>query len=438
MGERSRQRASPDRRVNILVVEKTYPWPEVSGSHIRVANVVRALATVGEVDFFFLSQDRSVPDGAPPNEPVARFGSAPSPPGTHPRIPRNARLMGWLASSRLPVSVGLRDYSEVRSIFRGWARPRYDLAWIGRALCHAAIGDLVDAPTIVDLDDLEDYRIGAWLEMAAAGEWRTARPAGFLRQWASRAVNKANVRRWRALQHRIASSVETVVLCSELDRRRLGSPNAAVIPNGYAEPAEPLGRVEVATPPTLMLAGALGWAPNVDAARFLAGEVLPRIRARVPEARVRIVGEHDQRVEDLGRLEGVALAGFVPDIAAELTRADVVAVPIRFGSGTRVKILEAFAHRIPVVSTTLGCEGLDVISGRHLLVADDAEAFAAACTELLVDIELRKRLVMAAHELYRHRYRWPVIAPAIVDLARGVAERRQSSRAPRPLAGEVG
>ncbi|MGH2572646.1 MAG: hypothetical protein ACRDGU_04050, partial [Actinomycetota bacterium] len=153
--------------MNILVVEKTYPWPEVSGSHIRVANVVRALATMGDVDFFYLSQDHTVPDGPPPNEPVARFGAAPRPPGTHPRLPRNARLLGWLASSRLPVSVGLRDYSEVRSIFRAWARPRYDLAWIGRALCHAAIGDLVGAPTIVDFDDLEDYRIGAWLEIAA-------------------------------------------------------------------------------------------------------------------------------------------------------------------------------------------------------------------------------------------------------------------------------
>ncbi|MGH2663997.1 MAG: glycosyltransferase family 4 protein [Actinomycetota bacterium] len=423
--------------MNILVVEKTYPWPEVSGSHIRVANVVRALATLGEVDFFFLSRDRSIPDGAPVDEPVARFGAAPRAPSRHPRIPRNARLLGWLASSRLPVALGLRDYSEVRSIFRAWARPRYDLAWVGRALCHAAIGDHVLAPTVVDLDDLEDQRIGAWLEIAA-GEGETNASTGGLRRWASRAVNTANVRRWRELQHRTASSVESVVVCSELDRLRLRAPNAAVIPNGYAEPVRPLGRVEVAAPPTLMLAGALGWAPNVDAARFLAAEVFPRLRARIPGAQLRIVGEHDDRVEDLRSLEGVTLAGFVPDMAAELLRADVVAVPIRFGSGTRVKILEAFAHRIPVVSTTLGCEGLDVIPGRHLLVADDAEAFARACMDLLVDVELRERLAAAAHELYRHRYRWPVIAPAIVELARGVAERRQSSRAPGHVAGGAG
>ena len=87
----------------------------------------------------------------------------------------------------------------------------------------------------------------------------------------------------------------------------------------------------------------------------------------------------------------VTLTGRVPDIATELAAADVVVAPVRYGSGTRVKILEAFAHRIPVASTTFGAEGLDTADGVHLLLADGAEALAAACARLLEDIDLRRR-----------------------------------------------
>ena len=89
----------------------------------------------------------------------------------------------------------------------------------------------------------------------------------------------------------------------------------------------------------------------------------------------------------------------------ELARADLVVVPVRYGSGTRVKILEAFAHRIPVVSTTIGAEGLGAADGVHLLVADDPDAFADRCARLLTDGDLRERLVDAAEQLFEERYR---------------------------------
>jgi glycosyltransferase involved in cell wall biosynthesis len=81
-------------------------------------------------------------------------------------------------------------------------------------------------------------------------------------------------------------------------------------------------------------------------------------------------------------------------------------VPLRAGSGTRVKVLEGFACRVPVVSTSLGCEGLEVVAGQHLLVADDAPAFAAACIRLLTDSQLRDAIVREARSLFESRYRW--------------------------------
>ena len=400
-----------------------------------MSNIVRALSELGEVDFFLLAHSGTAQtSGVPADAPVARFGSAPPAPRTHPNLRPRARQLRWLVRDSVPFAVAMRDHSVVRSAFRAWCRPRYDIAWIGRPHSYFALGDaLTGTPTIVDYDDLEGHKIDTWLGVAVDAQRlsrsdRRSAPVPIIRRWGAKVFNRANSQRWRALEHRIAGSVAAVTVCSELDRQRLGVPNAVVLPNGYPSPRRPLGRVELRHPMTILLVGALCYAPNVDAARFLVGEVLPRVRDRLPQTCVRLVGEFDDRVEDLRTSPGVTLTGPVPDMEAELARADIVAVPIRFGSGTRVKILEAFAHRIPVVSTGLGCEGLGVSHGQHLLVADDADRFAAACVSLCEDIELRSRLVDEAHRLYRNAYRWEVISPRVVELARTVAGGEETRR----------
>jgi glycosyltransferase involved in cell wall biosynthesis len=113
----------------------------------------------------------------------------------------------------------------------------------------------------------------------------------------------------------------------------------------------------------------------------------------------------------------VTVVGAVPTMESELARADVAVVPIRYGSGTRLKILESFAHRIPVVSTTLGAEGLDVRDGVHLLLADDPTGFAAAAARLLTDPDLRHSLVEQAERRYREHFESSVARDRIRDLA---------------------
>jgi glycosyltransferase involved in cell wall biosynthesis len=405
--------------VNILVVEKTYPWPLTSGSHIRVANIVQALASIGEVDFFHISKAPPASPSPGSREPMARLAAMQRPPSGN----RGFRRVAWLAGSRLPLEVAARDYSALHSAFRAWARPRYDLAWFGRAESYVALGDVVRAPSVLDLDDLRDHRIAGSLQLNEDD----SPPGGgsplntVFHRWAWRIQADVNLRRWRALQRRIASSVAAVSVCSDVDRERIRAENAVIIPNGYPPPERPVGKPEIGEPPTLVLPALFRYRPNVDAARFLVEEILPRVRTRFPHARVRLVGNYDHRIADLSDTDGVTLTGFVPDITAELARADIIVVPVRFGSGTRVKILEAFAHRIPVVSTTVGCEGLEVRDREHLLVADDAETIAAACARLLEDVSLRATVSAAAHDLYWRRYRWDAVASTIVELASRIA-----------------
>jgi glycosyltransferase involved in cell wall biosynthesis len=136
---------------------------------------------------------------------------------------------------------------------------------------------------------------------------------------------------------------------------------------------------------------------------------------------LRLVGEPTDAIGRLDRDPGVSVVGWVPAMTDELARADLVVVPLRYGSGTRLKILEAAAHRIPVVSTTLGAEGLHFENGRHLLLADDPEAFAAACIRLLTEPALRDRLVDEAQRVFLAQYQWSGIGGRIEALVRSVA-----------------
>jgi glycosyltransferase involved in cell wall biosynthesis len=117
------------------------------------------------------------------------------------------------------------------------------------------------------------------------------------------------------------------------------------------------------------------------------------------------VGSHPPSpVVDLGRIDGVSVHANVPDVGPFYRRADAAVVALRAGGGTRVKILEAFAHGVPVVSTPVGAEGIDAIAGRHLLVGDDPAALAGACHQLLTDPVLAERLQTEAFALVSARY----------------------------------
>jgi glycosyltransferase involved in cell wall biosynthesis len=195
-----------------------------------------------------------------------------------------------------------------------------------------------------------------------------------------------------------------VVIASELDAHRSGLSNVTVVPNTYPRPQAPVGDPAAQRQPVLLFQGNLGYPPNIDAAQWLATDIAPLIRAAVPATELRLVGRPGANVSQLHRPGVLTVVGEVPTMEEELARAVVAVVPIRYGSGTRIKILESFAHRIPVVSTTLGAEGLDVEDGVHLLLADEPTAFAAATARLLGDPPLRERLTQAAEALYLKRY----------------------------------
>ena len=406
--------------MKLLVVGQDFPWPPTYGSHLRLAQVIDVAASLGETDVFCYVMNVDPTSCALPANIKARrletvaFG--------RPDYSATRRLR-WLMSPGMPHEIVASRSGEVLKSFGAWVDPPYDVVWFSKATTFELLGRPRLGPTIVDLDDLEDKKIEARLHaMSSSFQVRAA-----LHGVGARAQARLNASRWRSLQMAVAKTVEQVVLCSELDASRFGGSNVTVVPNGYDAPPQPLGRTDVGMPPTIMLQGSLIYTPNADAARWLVEEIAPRIRETLPAVEVRLVGEPDGSVSKLDDPPQVTVVGRVESMEPELARADLVAVPIRFGSGTRVKILESFAHRIPVVSSTLGAEGLGLEPDVHFLVADEPTAFAAACIRLLEDSDLRLRLTAEAYRLFLERYQSEHARDRIKDLMLATALAATSS-----------
>jgi glycosyltransferase involved in cell wall biosynthesis len=405
--------SNPSTSLRILCVADERPWPERSGYRIRLANVLRGLARVGTVDLLVLHGDladaAALDPAVPSGEPVRSVRSAPLP------VPVRTRsgFIPWLRSD-LPRRVAWRDWSAARDALVRALDDGYDLVWWSHLDTWVAIGDHGRVPAVVDLDNLEDR----WLDGRRALR-RGSGILGRMRATVADRLDAIDAARWRRLQAR-AATVATAVVCTEADRSEVGGPHVRVVPNGYAVPGRPAGHATRPVPEgggVLAFVGLQTYEPNIDAARFLVDEVLPHLRLVRPGVEVHLIGRAGGEVEALAA-PGVHVLGEVDDLAAALDRADVVVVPIRFGAGTRIKVLEAMAHRMPIVTTTLGCEGLGLRAGVDAEIADDPAAFAAACARLLDDPARREAITDAAARLHAERYDWDTIIEDVGAIAR--------------------
>ncbi len=407
-----------------LVIAGEYPWPEDRGPRMRLAMVLRGLRRCGPVDLFSaIARTRQDVDPPDPSLGLDRVATV----GFDNRPATGVALAPGLLHPHLPLGLPWRDGPTVQRALARFASGRYDLVWYFGARPWVLAGEPELAPTVLDLDDLEDQKILGRLAVPrpAPSSW-TERG----RRSGSNVVAHEEVRRWQRLHRRAASTVSAVVVCSELDAGRAraeGVDRVAVIPNGYRAVPHPLGRLDVGSPPTVLFQGLLRYPPNIEAARWLADEVAPRVRDRVPDLSVRLVGEHGPELDALDDRPRVSVVGRVPDMDTELARADLVVVPVRYGSGTRVKVLEAFAHRIPVVSTTVGAEGIGGTDGVHLLLGDDAPTLADAVVRLLTEPDLRRTVTDAAFDRFDAHFRSELVEEAVARLATEVAAAERPS-----------
>ncbi len=239
---------------------------------------------------------------------------------------------------------------------------------------------------------------------------------------ASQAYFGLQAKRMRTYEGEICRRVQSVIAVSEPDadimRRDYGVARVSTVPTGVdidyfaPKPAEPAA--------DLVFVGSMDWMPNIDAVKWFILEILPIIRKRRPSCSLAIVGRQPSReIVALGASDPlIQVTGTVPDVRPYLWGSGVAIVPLRIGGGTRLKIYEAMAAKVPVVSTAIGAEGLDVRQGDNIRIADDALGFADQCLDLLDNQIERRRIVENAWELVNSRYSWDVVAHQFEQLLR--------------------
>ena len=172
-------------------------------------------------------------------------------------------------------------------------------------------------------------------------------------------------------------------------------------------------KTELAGRTRIIFVGGFAHEPNVDAARFFVGDVLPLVHGILPEATFDIIGSHPppEIVTLVG--DAIRVTGYVPDLAPYYGRARVAVAPLRFGAGMKGKICEAMAHGVPVVTTTIGAEGMDLTDGENVLIADSAAAMAQAVVSVYRDDERWHRLATRGRAFIQDRYSPQAVLPAI-------------------------
>lgn len=189
-----------------------------------------------------------------------------------------------------------------------------------------------------------------------------------------------------------------------------------IIPNGvdtsYFKPNE---AVDV-QPNSIVFTGMMAYTPNHDGMHYFLDEIYPHILEEKPDTKVYIVGNRPPQDLKERASEQVKVTGFVDDVRPYVWQSSVFVVPLRMGSGTRLKVVESLAMKKPVVSTSLGCEGIAVEDGKSILIEDDPEAFARSILRLFEDRELYDELTENGYEVIKNNYEWESIGDKMLEV----------------------
>jgi glycosyltransferase involved in cell wall biosynthesis len=256
-------------------------------------------------------------------------------------------------------------------------------------------------------------------------DWVHYKEVGQARPWAMEKIldliEAVKLRRYERLK---MPFYQACVVCSEQDaafiRQYAPRMPILIIPNGVdLDTFAPLNRPQNDRP-TLLYVGSLDYYPNIDAIRFFFQKMYDPIRRQVPNVRVLIVGRNPPPdIQRLTQLPGVEIIGSVPDVRPYYEQATILIVPLRLGGGTRLKIVEAMAMGLPVVSTSIGAEGLKVHPGENILIADDPLTFVNDVLRLLSDTALWHRIAAGGRQLAQ-AYDWRRLTEPVVDLVEQV------------------
>lgn len=404
--------------MHILYVVHLLPYVPSGGGTTRTYHLVRAATEIADVTLIVAEDD---PVGPRVEETGVAYAAVHiiSPPDslahTHrASTPRRPMARAWKVFRKLigddPFPEGALDRQALCATVRDvLAAGRFDLVVCHQLGVAAAIRGVLEqwgGPCVVDLMDVLSV-LEIRRQQSLRRQRRRRRPS--VSGW--RLVSQL-----RALERAVLRSYTRVVAVSEVDarllQRLLPSKRVDVIPNGvdvgyFGAVTRESSDHSTDGAERIVFIGSLWYPPNIDGLRFFVQDIWPVIRRRRPQVHLDIVGNAPTaEILALAEREDIDVFPSVADVRPFLADAAVVVVPLRLGTGTRLKILEALAARRPVVTTTVGAEGLELEAGRDLLLADEPTAFADSVVRLLEEPVYARELAERGQETVRRRYSW--------------------------------
>ena len=396
--------------MRILYFAQHEPWPLTTGARLRNFHLARALGKRCEVTYVGISSDPGQQGILPPA-------------GTFERTLVLKRDRSYTASKLIRGIIGPTSIPALNL----WSA---EAAAQLKKLVEEGGFDTVQLETVQLMPYLRTIHqvpsrpavVSDWHNIESELMWRYAEHAGGPRKW----VAKRTARLLEDAERRLLRECEVCTIASERERQNIASENGRlrVIPNGvdveyYAGTAarsfSALRQGHRAGPGYVVFVGSMDYHANIDAVLWFAAEVWPEIARRDPSLIFRIVGRNPPPGIQALASPQIEVTGTVEDVRPFYDGACAVVAPLRIGSGTRLKILESMAAGVPVISTRVGAEGLDVIDHEHALMADTAAQFVNALGDLMASPDMALRLATSAHDLVRTRYDWSVIGAELYD-----------------------
>jgi glycosyltransferase involved in cell wall biosynthesis len=414
--------------MRILFVSNCAPWSLDSGMYQRVYHIADALARRHEVTLIApLSKQQlngDLTDVLSLRDRCERVIEVDTKAAT---LRSMRRFHHWasvpqrllaLLSSPLPGAVRQWMTDDLTEALLDIGRREvFDLVWAERLSTAEMARSVGFQKIVVDVDDIESVALMRQLKNSA--------------YYGSMPLHYAELAKIKMYEQFLPRRFWRLVVCKQQDRQAFGrhAKNVFVVPNGVTRfPETPL---ESEHPGQMLFVGTLSYYPNIDAVQFFHTSILPGVRKLCPDAHLAVVGkEPETPILSLHDGVGCIIYGQVSDVTPYFNSAAIVVAPIRSGSGTRIKVLEALVRGKAVVATSTAVEGLDVRPGVDLEVADTSDAFAAACARLLDDAQARRRLGIAGRQRVLERYVWDAMGEPIEHVitaaddygAEGIAE----------------
>ena len=392
--------------MRVLFVSTLFPREpkmNVSGGFLRMGMMVDALKEIGQLDmFFYVPADLDISSAASSlmENALREHWNADIRLFLYPRFVPGETLTRWqrygassLSFMKYPDYMATSMTPQVNALEACLARQKPDVVFAYKlpSICPLLRSGKNHPPVFLDLDDVEHLVL-----------LRSIRNTHGFRKKVTRLMRFPALFLGERKALRLACRT---FVCSERDRqylaKRLRLPGIATVPNSVNR----FERLPIPADPTLLFLGTYGYEPNIAAAEFLIRQVWPKILKAMPEARLIIAGPEPEWIPSYRwTVPGVEYTGFVENLEELYRRSRVVCCPILWGGGTRIKIIEAAAYGRPIVSTTIGAEGLDLSDGSEILLRDDPKSFAEACLHLLKDPDSCRHLSSSAytkvHQLY--------------------------------------